>query len=398
MMPGFAVEDFQPMTFPDEPPPRRPHPDEYDGPGRWWISGDYLVAWLRSGRVAPLVTTGPVGDPNAGVLGSPGTVTLFGGDLDFGAYHGFKAELGVWLDEERRYSLDLGGFYLPGDDINFTAASDAAGNPVLVRPVINADTGQEAGFLVARPGFAAGSTSVFAETEFFGVETNLRRHLDCSRQLRAEGLFGFRFLRLDEGVTVVDRLTPLNGLALAGVPLNPGDVLTDVDSFQASNRFYGLQLGGQLRWDLGRLNVGDRWETGRVNLNLFAKLALGINDQSVNIGGLTTAGGQAFPAGILALASNSGDFSRGVFSMVPEFGINLSLEVVKNFHVRTGYSFLLWTDVVRPGEQIDRTVNPALVPSDVTFGAATGPARPAFSFQDELFWAHQFHVGIEFRR
>src|SRR5690349_18473115 len=42
-----------------------------------WVSGEYVLWWLRSGRLPPLVTTSS--PASAGVLGRPDTVILFGG-------------------------------------------------------------------------------------------------------------------------------------------------------------------------------------------------------------------------------------------------------------------------------------------------------------------------------
>ncbi len=46
-----------------------------------WVSGDYLFTFMRGSNVPALVTTSPSGTPKneAGVLGNPGTTTLFGG-------------------------------------------------------------------------------------------------------------------------------------------------------------------------------------------------------------------------------------------------------------------------------------------------------------------------------
>ena len=56
--------------------------------------------------------------------------------------------------------------------------------------------------------------------------------------------------------------------------------------------------------------------------------------------------------------------------MVPEVGINLGFQLTNNLKIYGGYSFLYWTNIVRPGDQIDTTVNPNLVPTSSTFGTA----------------------------
>lgn len=372
---------------------------------KWWISADYLAAWLRPGPLAaPLLTSASLPTPTAGVLGQPGTVTLFGGDeVDYNLSSGIRGEVGIWLDDEGCYSLDLSGFFFPEDRVRFSTASDAGGTPVLVRPVVDAVTGQEAGFLVSAPGVAAGNTDIAADIEFFGAELNGRCHMACSRKLTANALLGFRFLSLDETLTVTDRVRPLvnNRFTFGGALINVGDELVDTDSFATSNRFYGFQVGGELRWDLGRFSLGRLGETGRVFAGLYGKVAFGVTDQTVNINGGTTlisptAGVQALPGGILALPSNIGDHSRSVFAIVPEFGVNVVMELTERIRFRTGYTFLLWDGVARPGSHIDRSVYPSQVPSDQTFGTATGTNRPGFNFREDIFWMHQLNFGIEF--
>ena len=85
-----------------------------------------------------------------------------------------------------------------------------------------------------------------------------------------------------------------------------------------------------------------------------------------------------------------------MFGFVPEAGINFNVEATKNIRLRFGYSFLFWNAVSRPGQQIDRAVNPGLVPSDLTFGTVTGPVRPTFRFADDYLWVQTFNLGVEF--
>ena len=56
-----------------------------------------------------------------------------------------------------------------------------------------------------------------------------------------------------------------------------------------------------------------------------------------------------------------------------------------------------WNDVVRPGNQIDRVVNPNIVPTDQDFGVAGGPRRPAPLFNSSDFWAQGVNFGLHFR-
>jgi hypothetical protein len=64
-------------------------------------------------------------------------------------------------------------------------------------------------------------------------------------------------------------------------------------------------------------------------------------------------------------------------------------------HIRAyvGYTFLCWTDVVRPGNQIDLALNPSQIPT----GTLTGPARPTFTRHESDVWVQGVNLGLEFR-
>jgi len=54
---------------------------------------------------------------------------------------------------------------------------------------------------------------------------------------------------------------------------------------------------------------------------------------------------------------------------------------------------------VRPGNQIDRTVNTAqsTAYTETPNPVAQGPARPAFGFNDSSFWAQSVSLGLSYR-
>src|SRR5262249_44828964 len=138
---------------------------------------------------------------------------------------------------------------------------------------------------------------------------------------------------------------------------DPGNRFIVNDSFATRNRFYGGQLGLDGEWRLGRFFLGG-----------VVKVGLGQTHQEVDIAGMqqlfTPAGGKtAFNGGLLALPSNSGHFSRDQFSVVPEIGLKLGYNVTENVRVFVGYDLIYWTNVLRPGDQIDTTLNTAQIPN-----------------------------------
>ena len=120
--------------------------------------------------------------------------------------------------------------------------------------------------------------------------------------------------------------------------------------------------------------------------------------QQLNVRGsrtlLSAAGNQTVPGGLLALQSNTGQSNRHTFALVPEAQVNLGVQVTEHLFAYLGYNFLYWNKVGQPGESIDRTVNPGLVPTSATFGTPGGPARPGRVFAETDFWAHGLNAGL----
>ena len=65
-----------------------------------------------------------------------------------------------------------------------------------------------------------------------------------------------------------------------------------------------------------------------------------------------------------------------------------------NLTAFAGYSFLYLSSVARPGDQIDRSVNPTLIPTNPSFGVPFGPPRPAPIFNHTDFHAHGVNLGL----
>jgi hypothetical protein len=74
----------------------------------------------------------------------------------------------------------------------------------------------------------------------------------------------------------------------------------------------------------------------------------------------------------------------------------LAVELTANVRARVGYTFLYVSSVVRPGDQIDRAINPHQVPIDQDFGLPGGPNRPAPELRATQFWAQGINFGLEF--
>ncbi len=161
-----------------------------------------------------------------------------------------------------------------------------------------------------------------------------------------------------------------------------------MDQFQTSNLFNGGQIGTRL---------GAHYDI--FSIDVITKLALGSMHESVTINGATSttaplAINQA-AGGIFAQTSNIGHYSRDVFAVVPEVNLNLGVQVTQRIKAYVGYSFVYLSNVVRPGDQIDRSINVNRVPIDFNFGTPGGPNRPAFDWRSTSFWAQGINFGFE---
>jgi hypothetical protein len=347
--------------------------DDTCGP-RFWVSGEYLFWNIHNGHTPALVTTsGPL---SGGRLNEPDTVVLFGGSIDYGDFSGARLTAGLWLDACRCYGLEGSAFFLQKRTVSFSAAS--TGNPLLARPFINASTGQEDTNLSFDVDTPARAMRVSATSQLWGAELNgvlnLARGPACELSL----LGGFRYLRLREDLKIGQESTLLEISARA----------TDLteDLFATRNDFYGGQLGLRSAWC---------WCNWR--LDLTGKVAVGETHEVANINFVRVLNPTFpgfIPSGLLAAPTNAGHYTRDRLAFVPQVGINVGYQFTEHWRAFVGYDFLYWSKVARPGDEIDRVVNPNQVAG---LGLNGGPARPAFNFNDSAFWAQGASAGIEFR-
>jgi Putative beta barrel porin-7 (BBP7) len=138
------------------------------------------------------------------------------------------------------------------------------------------------------------------------------------------------------------------------------------------------------------------------DVSLATKLAFGGNAEQVHIDGfqfLTLPNGTVVPSqgGLLALPSNIGRTHHSEFSFVPEFDITVSYALCRHVIFKAGYDYLYWTNVVRPGDQIDRVIDVTQIPNFPAVGATpTGIARPAVPVKQSDFWAQGLVLGLQF--
>jgi hypothetical protein len=359
----------------------------------FYARAEFLLWWLKSDPVPPLVTqgssllppdTGAENVPNPGALGMPSTVVLLGGTIDPEEHSGGRFTVGQRFGAEQTFGLEANFFFLAHRGTNFRSGQDGSPGPtVLSRPFFDVQAMAEDAEVVAFPGEKAGNVSVSLTSQLLGAEANARVALFTGACCRLDLIGGYRYLQLDENLRIVESIT--------SVPIDVGNTFLRVlDEFSTHNQFHGGQLGGEAEF------VHGRWA-----LELRGQVAWGLATEVVNIRGNTQVTNpfrdDTFNGGLLALPTNSGRHSRTRSAVVPEVGINVGWQITDHLRASLGYTFLYWSQVARPGEAIDRGINPSQLASEFGPGMLVGPARPAFAFKDTDFWAQGINFSVEFR-
>jgi len=382
-----------PAVPPEFWPPANPA-----GRQRGWLQGELLVWWLKSApNPTPLATNGSLSDSMPGAFGRPGTTEVLLGaqNLTYDASAGLRFSGGYWFGDEARWGLDAFIFFLGNQAVHQDLISDDGGNPGIFRPVRDVNLG-EASLFVAVPGMAAGAMFLSSRSQLWGADVNALYRLVQRDNWNFIVLGGFKFVDLRETLDI--RTETFDFAGALGDPFNPkvaeaaGTTLVVLDSFRARNQFYGGQIGFQTSWAFA-----PRWY-----LSARAQIGLGETHQSIEIGGATFqdqpgVGVTAASAGALATAANSGHFTHDVFSVVPEAQLKLGYQFSPWLNGFVGYNFLYWSNVIRPGDQISRTVDLRGIPTSGIYNPAvqtTAPAPPAFV--QSGFWAQGINFGLQF--
>lgn len=351
-----------------------------DDGGRFYGRAEYLLWWTKdSPQRVPLVTNG--------FLDRPATQILMGGtDIDTGRHHGGRLTLGYWLTEDHTWGVEASGFYLPTVTQQASVSSSGApGSVHLVVPFFDPTRNQEAFTDVSSAGEFSGTATQRFRSRLWGAEGSVVIGLANPGPWRLDLLGGIRYLNLSEGLSF--------STSSPDLPPGPVTVFRTKDEFEANNDFYGGQLG-----------LRGRYLWGRFTADATVKVAVGAMRQHIDIAGSLTTNFfnppivQTFGGGIFAQPTNIGSHRRDVIAVVPEAGLNVGFRVTDWATVLVGYSFLYASNVVRPGSQIDRVINPTQSQAISLSNPAplVGAARPTFRFESSDFWAHGLNAGIAF--
>lgn len=404
---------------------------------RAYLHGEYLLWWFDGMNVPPLVTTSNAQDggvlPNPGANDNQSTVILYGDDpILEDPRSGFRVLLGVWLDDCNKQAIE-GDYLFLGELEETYSASGVNGNPIISRPFFDffppgGGVPQENAQEVSSADLD-GTVTVDSTSSFQGAGIRLRHNLcrsgcadigcgscvDCGMGIDCglgvgcgngigcgcgvgccgdyryvDVLAGFRWYQLDETLQIREDLE-INVEAPGDQSFNGTEILV-LDRFTTDNDF----TGGELGFDWGV-------ERGRFSVNTITKIAIGNNRQQASVFGFT----QTFPPGVdpppageegglLAQSSNIGEYERDRFSMIPEINVNLGYKLTQRCKLRVGYTVLYWTNVVRPGDQIDREINSTLLPGVPPADVEPIPQRPQFAFKETNVLIQGLNAGFEY--
>jgi hypothetical protein len=339
---------------------------------RCHVGVEYILWWLREGRVPPLLTTSSAG--SEGILGRSDTRVLFGdrrletrhGDR----FNGTRIDLGYWLDDGQTFGVEASAFFLERDSTYFKAMSD--GSQVLARPYVNAVDGSQASEILAGPsplGPRNGGFVGYSRVELFGEEGNLVTPLLAGNAGRLDLLAGLHFLQMRDRVDLT---------AAGHLLARPATLMGLTDHFRVEDGFYGGQVGLRGEW------VCERWRlslTGEAAPGAAVATLRAFGDRTLQ----TPLEKVVTPFGLAVQPSNAGRFAHGDFAFVSQTCLNVEYRLSRHVRLFTGYTFLWWANVLRAGDQIDLVVN----------RPQTGAGRPALSYRTDDFWAQGFNAGLE---
>lgn len=346
-----------------------------------WAKAEYLLWWSKDApQGLPLVTYGPLTDPGRGIV-------MGAQNVSFDPRQGGRGNVGFWFTPDHMWGIELGGFWLPtATQERSVASTGTPGSPHLIVPFFDTQRNASAFTDLAFPGAFSGLAGLRMTSLLWGADTNMIIGIVKPGPWTLDFLGGFRFLRLQEGLSFRTDSPDLPG--------GTTSVFSTTDTFETRNDFYGGQLGLRVRFGEGR------W-FGEAT----TKVGLGVMQQFVDINGsfvtnfFNPAGLQSFAGGIFAQPTNMGRHRRDVFTVIPEVGVNLGFRVTDWMSLTLGYNFLYITNVARPGNQMDGAINPSQAPAISLSQNQTlsGAARPELiKVKSSDFWAHGLTAGIAF--
>jgi hypothetical protein len=359
---------------------------------------DYLLSFLPKSHESSIIAVNPV-------LGSlPGVPLISGGDesLDRHIWSGGRLTIGYWFDESNPFNglMPLRTFGLETRLFSLGQRSITAVNgtsPFILRPFFDINNRVDSALIVAAPGLSTGSVVANAKMNMWGGEANVWKCLYDNGTPTTFGLWfiaGYRYLEVDPEVQI-DQVS-VYGSNLSSFPAFAsfeGNRVQGSESFAARNQFNGGQVGINLK----------AFGSGCI-LDTSFKFALGTNHEELNIQGTevrTFANGtKTVSQGVLlALPSNIGRFSRDRFCQIPEIDFGVVVPVLNWLTLRTDFSAMYLSRIVRASDQINRAIDISQIPNFPAAASATptGLNLPTVPFNQSDLWVLGISIGMELK-
>ncbi len=359
---------------------------------------DYVLSFLPKSHEQSIIAVNPV-------LGNiSGTTLVSGSDqsLDRHVWSGGRLTIGYWFSEPNPFNglMPIRTFGVESRFFSLGQRSITAVNgtsPFILRPFFDINNRADSALVVAAPGLASGSVVANAKMNMWGGEANVWKCLYDNGTPTTFGVWfvaGYRYLELDPEVEISQ--VSVYGRNLSAFPAFAsfaGNRIQGTESFAARNQFNGGQFGISLK----AFGAGCIFDT-------TFKMGLGNNHEELNIQGTEV---RTFASGtkrtsdgvLLALPSNIGRFSRNKFSQVPELDVGVAIPVLNWMTIRTDFSALYWSRIVRAGEQINRAIDITQIPNFPGAAAAspTGLRLPTVPFEQSDLWVLGISLGLELR-
>jgi len=407
----------------------------YGSAPRFWFDGSYLLAFVTDQPIGfPLLTTSA---PNQnGLLGLPSTLELIRGEnIKYSSISGFRLNGGIFGDADKRFGFETGGIYTEQRSVTrrFSAVADdpfvSAGIPLFARPFIDTTSGISS-LVISSPDLGPGEAYLSTSTQLWGAHAggvwNLYRSAPGSKwSTFLDVSAGYRFLQLYEdfqfqSYTSFDRFRvipvfqrgPFGDLIQVGFRLLPlrqniGGVTTESpatvsirDRFTATNRFNGgyFATQGSLRYGMFSLNLMSRVSIGNMHQVLEIHGATNFAQPSLPLNTIVprNQAGSAF-GGLYANATNIGKFDNDEFAVIPEFSVDLGINITRSVSMYVGYNFLYVNKVARPGNQLNPFIDSTTIPFSDNYGVlGRVPGRTRLFVQDD-FWLHAANFGMRIK-
>ena len=92
-------------------------------------------------------------------------------------------------------------------------------------------------------------------------------------------------------------------------------------------------------------------------------------------------------------STNSGTNRGDGFTAIPELGLTVGYDITPRLKATFGYTFLYWSRLIRPADQVDTDLNPTQFPP----GTLVGYPAPKAKFVVTDYWAQGLNFGLDYR-